>query len=493
MNALSRRHFLATTILATIGAPLARAVEPFVHTRTPRLRLSLAAYSFRDYFVDSSSKQEPIKGERTLTMDEFIRHCAEWGVSGAELTSYYFPKNVTTEQLAAVRRRAHLCGVTISGTSVGNTFTHPPGAERDKQVAYVKEWIDKAAILGAPHIRVFAGGVPAGGNLADAKKACIEQLEECGAYAGQHGIFLGIENHHGIVSEVADLLDIVREVKSPWVGINLDSGNFQTDDPYADFQKCVPCAVNVQIKTEIQPRAAKEKQPADLARLVKILRDGGYQGWVALEFEAKADPWVAVPATLDKLRVLMAPQSPVWMPLMEAGKGLGKWKETDFAGHGEATEKGGVFTIGTGGDLSGINLPEAPARMNYEVEFQAMRAQGDDFFCGFTFPVGEQCVTFIAGGWGGTVTGISNIGGESANENETTQFKKYENGQWYDIRVRVMPTRLEVWIGDEQMVSLETEGKQLEMRAGEIEISKPFGLATWRTTAQIRGMRWRKL
>ena len=492
MNFISRRRFLATTAIAALGAPFARAVEPFLHTRTPRLRLSLAAYSLRDYFVDSSPKQDPVKGERTLTMEGFIDLCAEWGTAGAELTSYYFPKNVTDAQLAAVRRHAHLRGVTISGTAVGNTFTNPPGAERDKQIAYVKEWIDKAAILGAPHIRVFAGSVPAGGNLADAKKACIEQLEECGEYAGKRGIFLGVENHHGIVSEVADLLDIVRAVKSQWVGINLDSGNFRTDDPYADFAKCVPYAVNVQIKTEIQPRTAKEKQPVDLERMVKILRNAGYQGWVALEFEEKADPWIAVPATLGKLRALMAPQSVLWLPLMEPD-GLGKWKETDFAGHGEATVKDGVITIGTGGDLSGINLEEAPARMDYEVEFQAMRVEGDDFFCGFTFPVGEKCVTFIAGGWGGTVTGISNVGGESASENETTQFRKYEQGRWYRIRVKVTKAKVETWIDDEQMVDLETDGKQLEMRAGEIEISKPFGLATWRTTARIKEMRWRKL
>ena len=131
--------------------------------------------------------------------------------------------------------------------------------------------------------------------------------------------------------------------------------------------------------------------------------------------------------------------------------------------------------------------------MDYEVEFKAMRVQGDDFFVGFTFPVGEKHVTFIAGGWGGTVTGISNVNSENASENETTQFKKYENGHWYRVRVKVTKAKLDVWIDDEQMVKLELEGKQLSMRAGEIESSAPFGFASYRTNAALKEIRWRKV
>lgn len=499
MRFLSRRHFLQSAATAFAAAPFLQAVEPFTRVGGPRLRLGLAAYSFRDYFEYSSAKQVAIQGERTLTMEKFLDHCAEWGVEGAELTSYYFRKDVTNEQLAAVRRHAHLRGITVTGTSVGNTFTHPPGPDRDKEVAYVKQWIDRAAILGAPHIRVFAGSVPKGGNLADAKKACIEQLEECAEYAGKHSIFLGIENHHGIVAEANDLVDIVKAVKSPWVGINFDSGNFHTDDPYGDLAKIAPYAVNVQLKTEIQPRGVKEKQASDLPRLVKILRDANYQGWVTLEYEAKEDPWKAVPETLAKLRPLLGAQPATkataaagWQPLFD-GKTLGAWKETDFAGKGEVSVKDGQLILAVGGDLTGVNLTTAPATIDYEVEFQAMRVEGDDFFIGFTFPVGAKHVTFIAGGWSGSVTGISNVGGENASENETTQFKKYENGKWYTAKVKVTKAKLEAWIDKEQVVDLETEGKQLDMRVGEIESSVPFGFATWRTKAAIKELRWRKL
>jgi sugar phosphate isomerase/epimerase len=165
----------------------------------------------------------------------------------------------------------------------------------------VKEWIDHAAVVGAPHIRVFAGPKPKNTELAEAKRLCIEGLEETSEYAGRKGIFLGLENHGGIVAEPEDLLSIVKAVKSPWVGINLDTGNFQTDDPYADLARCAPYAVNVQLKVEIH-RRNKSKEPADLDRLARILRDANYQGYVALEYEAAEDPWQAVPVWLKKIK-----------------------------------------------------------------------------------------------------------------------------------------------------------------------------------------------
>src|SRR5688572_1039380 len=201
MRPFSRRHFLHSAAAFFAAAPFLQAIEPFTRVGAPRLRLAVAAYSFRDFFKDSTVKQLPVQGDRALTMETFLDHCAQWNVDGAELTSYYFPKDVTNEQLAATRRHAHLRGVTVTGSSVGNTFTHPAGPERDKEIAYVKEWIGRAAVLGAPHLRVFAGNVPKGGTLAEAKKTCIEQLEECAAHAAKYGIFLGIENHGGIVAE----------------------------------------------------------------------------------------------------------------------------------------------------------------------------------------------------------------------------------------------------------------------------------------------------
>ncbi|MDQ3624607.1 MAG: sugar phosphate isomerase/epimerase, partial [Verrucomicrobiota bacterium] len=236
-------------------------------------------------------------------MFKFVDFCAAHDCAGAELTSYFFAAE-TDEYLLELRRHCYLSGVSISGTAIGNNFSHPKGPKRDEEIAKAKEWIDRAATLGAPHIRVFAGNtkeIP----RAEADKLVISALEEACDRAGKRGIMLGLENHDAIGS-AATLIPMVKAVNSPWLGINLDSGNFRTDDPYKDFAECVPYTVNVQLKTEISRGSKKENEPADLARFTKILRDGGYQGWVALEYEAKEDPFMAVPRLLEQMRELFA-------------------------------------------------------------------------------------------------------------------------------------------------------------------------------------------
>jgi len=314
-NLLRRREFLKTTgqtalTLAGLGVmsgSVVQAIEPINRPGAPRLRLSLAAYSFRQYF-DSNSKKKAAKAKATskqISIDDFVDYCADHGCDGAELTSYYFPEGFDTDYLLKLRRHAFLRGVAVSGSAVGNNFALPKGPERDAQIAHVKKWVDYCAILGAPHIRVFAGPTQEK-DIAAAKQRCVEALDECGEYAGSKGIFLGLENHHGIVTEPQDLLDIIHAVKSPWVGINLDTGNFQTDDPYADLAKCAPYAVNVQYKAQIKRRGQKQKEPADLARVVKLLRGANYQGYFVLEYEAAEDPWQAVPELLKKMIAALA-------------------------------------------------------------------------------------------------------------------------------------------------------------------------------------------
>jgi sugar phosphate isomerase/epimerase len=300
----SRRRFAAvagTALAAASGlVPSGFAAEPFKREGKARLRLSLAGYSFRQYFKDGSrSEKNAAPVEKRIDLFQFIDYCADHGCQGAELTSYYFPENFTKDFLLKIKRHAFLRGVELSGTAVGNTFTVPDGEKRNNEIASVKKWIDHAAVLGIPHIRVFAGDLQ-GQSPEVAKKNCIRALEECCEYAGSRGIFLGIENHGGIVAESAPLLDIIHAVQSPWVGINLDTGNFRTADPYADVARCAPYAVNVQVKTEIHGKNGKA-EPADLKRLVKILQDANYQGYVVLEYEAAEDPYKAVPRALNDL------------------------------------------------------------------------------------------------------------------------------------------------------------------------------------------------
>jgi sugar phosphate isomerase/epimerase len=311
MNAISRRDFVqisaATAALSAVGSLLpsaTHAVEsPYQRKGQPRLLLSLAAYSFRESFPVMRGKPNPkIAADKAIDMFKFVDYCAEHGCLGAELTSYFFPVGFNDQYLLDLRRHCFLRGVAISGTAIGNNFSHPKGPKRDEEIAETKRWIDRAALLGAPHIRVFAG-VTKEISREEADKLVISALEEVSDYAGKKGVFLGLENHDSIGS--ADtLLPMVKAVKSPWLGINLDSGNFRTEDPYDDFARCVPYAVNVQFKTEIGKGTKAGVREADMKRFTKILRDGGYQGWVALEYEAKEDPSTAVPRLLGEMRAL---------------------------------------------------------------------------------------------------------------------------------------------------------------------------------------------
>lgn len=185
-------------------------------------------------------------------------------------------------------------------------------------------------------------------------------------------------------------------------------------------------------------------------------------------------------------------QTPPGKPIFD-GKTLGNWKATDFAGHGDVSVKDGQIDMATGEPLTGVNYTGALPPASYEVSLDAMRVDGSDFFCGLTIPVGAEHVTFVVGGWGGTVVGISNVNWEDASENETTQYKKFDNGKWYHLRVRVTPAKIEAWIDDEQVVNLDLAGKRLSMRHGEIELSMPFGIAAYRTHAAFKNVQLRPL
>ncbi|MBT4901894.1 MAG: TIM barrel protein, partial [Verrucomicrobia bacterium] len=175
---LTKRDFLKTvsTVSATAGLGLAlpvrlSAASPIQRNGKPRLNLSLAAYSFRDYFNTATHEQRRSGDNEVINMHGFIDYCADHGLAGAELTSYYLNPLITKAELIALKSHAFLRGIAISGTAVGNVFTLPKGAKRDAQIDHVKKWIDNAAHMGAPHVRVFAGGTN-GRSLKQAQSLC---------------------------------------------------------------------------------------------------------------------------------------------------------------------------------------------------------------------------------------------------------------------------------------------------------------------------------
>ena len=179
-----------------------------------------------------------------------------------------------------------------------------------------------------------------------------------------------------------------------------------------------------------------------------------------------------------------------WQSLFD-GNTLKGWKITDFAGHGDVRVENGAIILDQG-VMTGVTWTSAIPKMNYEIALDAKRVDGSDFFCGLTFPVGTNPCSFIVGGWGGGVVGISSLDGEDAANNETTKVAEFEKGRWYAVKVRVEPKKIEAWIDNEKYVNVDTTDRRISIR-GEVELSRPLGIASWSTTAALRNIRVREL
>lgn len=299
---LSRRAFLGQAALAASSLAIARpsrAIDPIGRTRPSHLKLSIAAYSYRD-FLQGKNGEKP-----RMDLFGFVDLAADMALDAVELTSYYFPADVNADYLHKLQQHAFHLGLDVSGTSVGNNFCLPPGPDRDKQLELVRTWVDRAAAMDAPVIRIFAGTVPKGLSEDEAVEQAIEGIKASLPYAAEHGVTLALENHGGITATPGQLLKLVKAVDAPNFGVNLDTGNFHGEDPYADLAELAPYAVNVQVKTEIS-RKGQKKEPADLSKFIDILRDAKYSGYVVLEYEAPEDPMTAIPGHIKTLRSLIS-------------------------------------------------------------------------------------------------------------------------------------------------------------------------------------------
>ena len=212
-------------------------------------------------------------------------------------------------------------------------------------------------------------------------------------------------------------------------------------------------------------------------------------------------PAVPSPAPGPDLKVTLPPgaakppapfEGEGWEAMFD-GQTLAGWRETPFAGHGEVRCQDGVIVLNMGDPFTGINWTNPFPKMNYEVALDAMRVMGSDFFCGLTVPVGTNFCSLIVGGWGGSLVGISSLDGMDASENETTKFTSFDTGRWYRIRLRVTEKKIEAWIDKEKLVDVGTTGRRISVRAGDIELSEPFGLAAWQTTAALREIKYRRV
>lgn len=202
---------------------------------------------------------------------------------------------------------------------------------------------------------------------------------------------------------------------------------------------------------------------------------------------------LAPAGTKGSAKIIGQPVSAAGWRTIFDGKSLAGWKETDFSGRGPVSVENGEMQLGAGAILTGVTYTNAFPRLNYEVEYEAKKIDGSDFFAALTFPVGKSHATFVNGGWGGSVTGVSSIDGMDASENDTTKSMRYEKGRWYKFRLLVTAEKIEAWVDAEKLVDQPLKDRAISMRAGEIELSAPFGFANFQTRSALRNIRLRAL
>ena len=184
--------------------------------------------------------------------------------------------------------------------------------------------------------------------------------------------------------------------------------------------------------------------------------------------------------------LVMADDDGAWRELFD-GKTLDGWTATNFGGEGKVEIDAGRIVLGFGSDLTGITWKGPMPRFDYEVKLEARREEGNDFFCGLTFPVNDSYCSLILGGWGGTVVGLSSIDGLDASENETSRLMNFDLNRWYAVSLKVTQQKIEAWIDGAKIIDQELAGRKISIRP-EVELSRPFGMASWRTRGVLRKM-----
>jgi sugar phosphate isomerase/epimerase len=305
---INRRSFIKSASLLPLSASAGFAARP-------ALKVSLNAYSFNKLLNDS------IKGRGAgATLLQVLEFAAKNKFEGFDATGYYFPGYPEVPGNAYVDELKHKAadlGVGISGTGVRNNFTTSDKAVRDAGVKHIKEWVEVAARLGAPVIRVFADTqmrnqswetVAKGFTRDQVQDWIAAALRECADHGKKHGVKIGVQNHGDFLKTAQDLLTLVKTVGSEWCGPIVDTGYFKSADPYLDMAQVAPTAVNWQIKQS--PFGEDSETPTDLVRLMTIVRKSGYSGYLPIETLSPRgkdyDPYAVVPAFLKQVREAIA-------------------------------------------------------------------------------------------------------------------------------------------------------------------------------------------
>jgi sugar phosphate isomerase/epimerase len=297
---VTRRRFLQSAgAAAYVGAGLAspsqvqsaaKGAGPANTETIARMFPGCCAYSFRKFLKSGQ-----------MSMQDFILEIVKMGSVGADMTVYWF-KSTDPAYVDDLRHLAFKNGVPFSGAACGSSMVQASAEKRKQVLEDIKKWIDVTDRLGASHLRIFGGKLPHGATVKQGTDWVVETMKPACDYAGKKGITLGIEDHAGVTQNADVCLEIMHGVNSPYAGINLDITHFiptASEDPYSQIKACIPYATHTHIRDHFD-----DGTPIDMDRVWKMFRDGGYKGYMSVEYEGKEDPMTGIPKLINKIAAL---------------------------------------------------------------------------------------------------------------------------------------------------------------------------------------------
>ena len=281
----------------TAAAPAQAAAAPAAAANAPaaakKLKPSLNAYSFNAALTAGQ-----------MTVSDMLEFCAEAGFEGVDITGYYlagYPAPPADDYLYAIKRKAFRVGVGISGTGVRNDFTIADPAKRAGEVTLVKNWVEVAARLGAPVLRIFAGNQKNEGiSPATVTDWILKDIRTCVEYGKEHGVIIGIQNHNDFIQTAEQVTHMIEQINSEWFGLILDTGSYRVHDPYEEIAASLPYAINWQLKEKIFVNGAETD--TDVDRIVNMIKASSYHGYLPIESLGNGDPKPKILAMLARLQ-----------------------------------------------------------------------------------------------------------------------------------------------------------------------------------------------
>ncbi len=279
-TALSLSALSTTGLLGNFSVEASEKRDP-TSVNGQNLKISLNAFSFNAPLTDGS-----------MDVHDLLAYCAEIGFAGVDITAYYFkgyPDVPSDDYLFEIKRHAFRLGLDITGTGVRNDFALADPEKRKQQVILVKNWIEAAAKLGAPVIRIFAGAkIPDGYSWNNVASWMVRDIQECVEHGKKFGITVAIQNHNDFIKTSEHVEKLMEMVNSEWFGLILDIGSYRVGDPYEEIERTIPYAVNWQIK-ELMFEDGVEVE-TDLNKLIAMIRKSSYRGYLPIETLGPGDP-----------------------------------------------------------------------------------------------------------------------------------------------------------------------------------------------------------